>query len=64
MASGFKDILRWALGWKAAPAEVIPDTPGMEWTLPENRLHFTLPAALLHFTLPENRLHFTLPEED
>ena len=43
---------------------VVPTVPGMEWTLPENRLHFTLPEDRLHYDLPENRLHYTLRNEN
>jgi hypothetical protein len=64
MAAGFTDFLRWSMGWLSAGAQVVPDTPGLEWTLPVNRLHWTLAEAHPHWTLPVNRLHFTIPEED
>lgn len=43
---------------------VVPDTPGLEYTLPANRLHYTVPTNRLHATFRENRLHWTLPDED
>jgi hypothetical protein len=48
----------------ATVAVVVPTTPGIEFTLLENRHHYDLPENRLHYDLPENRLHFTLPEQD
>ncbi len=48
----------------AAPVVVVPDQPGLEFTLPVSRLHFTMGENRLHHTLPVSRLHFTMPEED
>ena len=45
-------------------AVTVPTVPGMEWTLPSNKLHYTLPDNLLDYSLPENKLHFTMREED
>ena len=42
----------------------VPTVPGMEFTLPDNRLHFAVPVNRMHYTLPDNRLHFAVPEED
>lgn len=42
---------------------VVPNEPGLEFTLPANRLHFTMPANLLQYTLPANRLHYKIPGE-
>ena len=47
-----------------AAAMVVPDQPGLEFTLPVGRLHFTMGENRLHHTLPVGRLHFTMPEED
>jgi len=43
---------------------VVPDQPGMEFTLPENRMHHTSPENRMHGTLPQNRFHFAQPEDD
>lgn len=53
--------------WLTVPFDVylgVPSVPGLEFTLPENRMHFVLPDNLPHATLPENRMHFVIPEED
>lgn len=50
-------------GGYAAGASVIPNAPGLEFTLPTNRLHYALPENLLGYTLDINRLHYTLPDE-
>ena len=44
--------------------KAIPSVPGLEFTVPENRLHFAVPVNRMHYTLPDNRLHFAVPEED
>jgi hypothetical protein len=44
-------------------ASLPPDQPGLEATLPTNRMHYTLPTNRPHATLPENRMHFRLPSE-
>lgn len=36
-------------------ADIVPTIPGLEWTLPVNRMHYAT---------PENRMHYTVPEED
>jgi len=38
--------------------------PGLEFTLPVNRMHGTLPESRMHGTLPVNRMHATVPEDD
>ena len=38
--------------------------PGLEFTLPVNRMHGTLPENRMHHELPVNRMDFTVPEED
>lgn len=51
-------MLAWALNLGFGASEVVvlpPDIPGLEYTLPDDKLHFTL---------DEDRLHYTLPEED
>ncbi len=62
--AGFRDLLAWTIGWLSSAPEVIPTMPGLEFTLPEVRMHFTIPDGKTHFTLPESRMHFTIPEED
>lgn len=47
-----------------AGAVVAPTQPGLEFTLPENRMHFDFPENRMHFECPENRMHFDIPEED
>jgi hypothetical protein len=42
----------------------VPSVPGLEWTFPENRMHYGLPINRMHCTMPENRMHYTMPEED
>lgn len=43
---------------------IVPTVPGLEYTLPDNRLHFTAPGEPLGYELPENRLHYTMRNED
>lgn len=57
---GFFDVLRRP----NAAGSVVPSVPGLEFTLPDNRMHFDFPENLTHFTLPDNRMHFDIPEED
>ena len=57
-------MLLWVMNMGFAGGPVVPTVPGLEYTLPDNRLHYTLDDNKLHFTMPDNRLHFTLPEED
>lgn len=60
-----------ALGWLlnldfaggAAVVVTVPDQPGIEHTLPTNRMHHAAPANLTHHTLRENRPHYAVPEE-
>lgn len=47
-----------------AISAIVPTVPGLEYTLPENRLHFTAPGEPLGYELPENRLHYTMGNED
>ncbi|HDZ20080.1 MAG TPA: hypothetical protein ENH78_02150 [Phycisphaerae bacterium] len=42
----------------------VPTIPGLEWTMPENRMHYEPPINRMHYAMPENRIHFTMPEED
>lgn len=44
--------------------EVVLAVPGLEFTAPENRMHFEAVTNRFHFTAPVNRLHFEVPEED
>ena len=39
-------------------AETGPTGPGMQYTLPENRLEYALPENRLQYTLPENKLEY------
>jgi hypothetical protein len=47
-----------------ATATVAPTVPGLEWTLPTNRMHHTMSKNRMQYTMPANRMHFTMPEED
>ena len=38
--------------------------PGLEFTLPVNRMHGTLPENRMHHEMPLNRMHFTVPEDE
>lgn len=40
------------LGFGAA-AVVVPTKPGLEFTLPESRMHFAMPESRMHFGGPE-----------
>jgi hypothetical protein len=53
MNAGFASPL-FLLGF-ASDERVFIDIPGLEYTMPDNKLHFALPI---------NRLHFTFPDED
>ena len=48
----------------SAKASLVPTQPGLEFTMPENRMHFDFPENLSQFTMPANRMHFDIPEED
>ena len=47
-----------------AVAVTVPDQPGLEFTIPVNRMHYTMPTNRMHHMQPVNRLHFTMAEED
>lgn len=47
-----------------ASVDIDPTKPGLEYTLPINRLQCRLCNNKLHFTLPINRLKYSMPEED
>ena len=47
-----------------APTSTPPTVPGLEFTMPQNRLHFDVPENRMQYTLPVNRLHFSMREED
>jgi len=51
---------RWhVLGLFQYTLVVIPtDTPGIEFRLPDGRLHFTFSDNRLHFTVPDGRIQF------
>lgn len=51
-------------GGNSLAAVTVPDQPGLEFTIPVNRMHYTMPTDRLHHTVPVNRLHFTMAEED
>lgn len=38
--------------------------PGLEFTMPESRMHYEMPENKIHFTMPVIRTHFTMPDED
>lgn len=45
------------------PSVIVPDTEGLEYTLPTNRPHHTLRVNRMHHTEPTNKMHYTLPED-
>lgn len=47
-------------GYAIAAAAVLSG-PGLEWTLPDNRLHYDLQGRAA-YTLPINRIHYDLKE--
>ncbi len=51
---------RGAIEWQAT----VPNQPGLEFTMPENRMHYSMSINRMHHTMPENRMHHTVPEED
>lgn len=53
-------------GQVAAPSGpvIVPDLPGIEHTVPLNRLHHVLPNNRCHHTMPLNRFHFEIPRQD
>ena len=60
-----------ALGWLlnlgfagSGSTIVAPTQPGLEYTLPDSRVHYGLPTDRLHYTMPEDRIHYTLDKED
>ena len=61
-----------AYGWNAWTWSIVPganvvpstpDQPGLEHTMPENRMHHTH-VGRMHHTMPENRMHHTMADED
>ena len=58
-AIGFFDLL--GLGREGGLSGLVT---GLEFTLPENRMHFGGVDNRMHYTLPENRMQFAVPEED
>lgn len=59
----FGDVAHVVTAGYLSASVVIPNEPGMEFTLPANRLHFTLPESRLAYTLPANKMHYTIPGE-
>ena len=59
-------MLAWLMnmGFAGGAGVTAPTQPGLEFTLPANRMHFEFPENRMHHTLPINRLHFEIPEED
>lgn len=45
-------------------AVTVPTIEGLEFTLPENRLHYSLDTNKLHYDFSENRLHYSMEDED
>ncbi len=60
--SGYHGLLGWLMGWLNVGSPR-PTDPGLEFTIPENRMHFTMPENRCHFTARENRTHFTIPKD-
>jgi len=40
-------------------AIIVPTAEGLEYSIPDNKLHFTTDENKLHFTIPENKLHYS-----
>lgn len=40
--------------------DFVPSVPGLEFTLPSNRLHFAIPNNQLHYDIVDNKLHYTI----
>ncbi len=63
--AGYHGLLGWIDGWFNVPeSSTVPTMPGLEFTMPVNRMHHTIPESRMHHTMPENRMHHTIPEED
>lgn len=46
-------------------AIVAPDSPGIQYQVPDGRLHFSVPDERLHFTAPDGRIQFrSIPPDD
>lgn len=57
------DRIQWLPLYRGiADVTAAPTSPGLEYTLPRNRLHATMPTNRLHATMPRNRLHYTMPK--
>lgn len=47
------------------PVSDPPTVPGVEVSVPKNRLHFAVPdRRRMHMQVPENRVHVHVPDED
>ncbi len=63
--AGYHGLLGWIDGWLSIGQDnIVPTVPGLEVTMPVNRMHYTMPENRMHHTMPENRMHYTIPEED
>ena len=50
--------------WRGIGVSLAATVLGLEWTLPDNRMHFEMPSNRVHFEMPINTMHFELTEED
>ena len=48
-----RDFLRWVMAWFSSSGEIVPDAPGIEYTMPDRRIHHTAPAHRIHYTVRE-----------
>jgi hypothetical protein len=57
---GYFDFLSMAMGWPAAAEEQAPDTEGLQFTMPDSRLHFAFDTGRPHYVMPEGKLHYAI----
>lgn len=48
----------------ADSAVTVPTIEGLEYTLPDNRLHFSFDDNKLHYDFRDNRLHYSTEDEN
>lgn len=59
-----KRLIKGFFDYAYAAVVAAPTVPGLEYTLPESRLHYSAPDSLLHYDMPESRIHYTMRSED
>jgi len=52
-----------ALDWMFSAEEPTTGFPGLEWTLPANRIAWTLSENRVGAILPPNRIQYTIPAD-